>query len=282
MKLKYLASLFIIAFLASCGSKKTVVNTKNPGVVIVEPKPVELPSVNEKKIVKKLERKNKNLNSKTLDYIEKYAALAVQEMHKYKIPASITLAQGILESGNGRSELATKSNNHFGIKCHTSWEGERVYHDDDEKGECFRKYVYVETSYNDHSLFLTERKRYAFLFKYGIRDYKSWAYGLRKAGYATDRKYPAKLLKIIRDYELYEFDKIKKKTFTKEIKELNHGDLPKDPEVITKPDSFHIVEKGETLYSISRKYNMTVKDLKKINKLKNNTISIGQRLLVRK
>ena len=282
MKIKYLASLFVIAFLASCGSKKTVVNKKNPGVVIVEPKPVELPSVNEKKIVKKLAKRKKNLNPKTLDYIEKYAALAVKEMHKYKIPASITLAQGILESGNGRSQLATKSNNHFGIKCHTSWKGERVYHDDDEKGECFRKYVYVETSYNDHSLFLTQRKRYAFLFKFGIRDYKSWAYGLRKAGYATDKKYPVKLLKIIKDYELYEFDKIKKRNFNKEIKELNDGDLPKKPEIIAKPDSIHIVEKGETLYSISRKYNMTVKDLKKINKLKSNTISIGQRLLVRK
>ena len=277
MRLKVVLGCVILSFLASCGSKKTVVNTKNPDVVIVEPKPVDLPSVDEEKIVKKLE-KNKNLNKTTLDYIEKYA---VNEMHKYKIPASITLAQGVLESGSGRSELASKSNNHFGIKCHTTWKGDRVYHDDDEKGECFRKYVYVETSYNDHSLFLTQRKRYAFLFDYDIKDYEKWAYGLRKAGYATDKKYPEKLLRIIEDYELHRFDLIEEKQFVKEIQELNDGDLPQEPEIITKPENFHTVEKGETLYSISRKYGISVKLLKEINNLKSNIISIGQQLLIK-
>lgn len=280
MRLKVVLGCVILSFLASCGSKKTVVNTKNPDVVIVEPKPVDLPSVDEEKIVKKLE-KNKNLNKTTLDYIEKYAAIAVNEMHKYKIPASITLAQGVLESGSGRSELASKSNNHFGIKCHTTWKGDRVYHDDDEKGECFRKYVYVETSYNDHSLFLTQRKRYAFLFDYDIKDYEKWAYGLRKAGYATDKKYPEKLLRIIEDYELHRFDLIEEKQFVKEIQELNDGDLPQEPEIITKPENFHTVEKGETLYSISRKYGISVKLLKEINNLKSNIISIGQQLLIK-
>ena len=280
MRLKVVLGCVILSFLASCGSKKTVVNTKNPDVVIVEPKPVDLPSVDEEKIVKKLE-KNKNLNKTTLDYIEKYAAIAVNEMHKYKIPASITLAQGVLESGSGRSELASKSNNHFGIKCHTTWKGDRVYHDDDEKGECFRKYVYVETSYNDHSLFLTQRKRYAFLFDYDIKDYEKWAYGLRKAGYATDKKYPEKLLRIIEDYELHRFDLIEEKQFVKEIQELNDGDLPQEPEIITKPENFHTVEKGETLYSISKKYNVSMEKLKEMNNLKDNIIRKGQRLKVK-
>lgn len=281
MKLKGIFFLCSMLFLASCGAKKTVVNKKNPGVVIVEPKPVDLPSVNEKEITKKLVKKNPDLNTYTIDYIRKYAPIAVKEMHEYKIPASITLAQGILESGKGRSELALKSNNHFGIKCHTQWTGERVYHDDDEKGECFRKYVYPETSYNDHSLFLTQRRRYAFLFDYKLRDYKRWAYGLRKAGYATDPKYPSKLIKIIKDYKLYEFDKVKKGAYSKEIKELNDGESFEKPVVIQKSENnIYEVEKGDTLYSISRKFGVSVTVLKELNNLKDNTISIGQKLLL--
>ena len=279
MKLRILLFLSVTLFLASCGSKKKVVNKKNPGVVIVEPEPVKLPSVNEKELTKKLKKKNPKLNKYTLAYIRKYAPIAVKEMHEYKIPASITLAQGILESGKGRSELALKSNNHFGIKCHTGWQGERVYHDDDEKGECFRKYVYPETSYNDHSLFLTQRRRYAFLFDYNIKNYKKWAYGLRKAGYATDKKYPVKLLKIIKDYKLYEFDKVKKGKYAKEIKKLNKGKSLKKP-VVKKSKSYK-VRKGDTLYSISRKFGVSVDLLKKLNNLKDNTISIGQKLLVK-
>lgn len=282
MKLRVLFFLCSIFFLASCGSRKKVVNKKNPGVVIVEPKPVDLPSVNQKEITKKLAKKNPKLNKYTLAYIRKYAPIAVKEMHEYKIPASITLAQGILESGKGRSQLALKSNNHFGIKCHTGWKGERVYHDDDEKGECFRKYLYPETSYNDHSLFLTKRKRYAFLFDYNIYNYKKWAYGLRKAGYATDKKYPAKLLKIIKDYKLYEFDKVKKGKYSKEIKKLNEGKSFKKPIVIKKSKkNIYKVKKGDTLYAISRKYGISVALLKKINNLKDNTISIGQKILVK-
>lgn len=283
MRIRFLLFLSVLFLLQSCGSKKGIVNKKNPGVVIVEPEPVELPSVNQKEIIKKLERKNPNLNKYTLAYIKKYAPIAVKEMHEYKIPASITLAQGILESGKGRSELALKSNNHFGIKCHTGWEGERVYHDDDEKGECFRKYLYPETSYNDHSLFLTRRKRYAFLFDYNIKDYKKWAYGLRKAGYATDKKYPVKLLKLIKDYHLYEFDKVKKGKYTKRIKDLNDGETFTKPIVIEKKASnLHTVKKGETLYSISRKYGISVKLIKRINSLSSNTISIGQQLIIKR
>ena len=157
--------LLVSLFLVSCSSSRKVQTKKKQRVEVQEPKPLKLLSVGQNQHVRKLERKNANLNHHTLKYIRKYAPLSVLEMHEYKIPASITLAQGVLESGNGRSELASKSNNHFGIKCHKGWKGERVYHDDDEKGECFRKYKYVQTSYNDHSKFLTRRKRYANLFK---------------------------------------------------------------------------------------------------------------------
>ena len=140
-------------------------------------------------------------------YIEKYSALAVSEMYRSGVPASITLAQGLLESGNGQSELARKSNNHFGIKCHNNWSGGRVYHDDDAKGECFRKYDHPSESYRDHSDFLRYRDRYKFLFDYKVTDYKSWAYGLKKAGYATDPAYPKKLIKLIEEYDLHEYDR---------------------------------------------------------------------------
>ncbi|GAB7257916.1 glucosaminidase domain-containing protein [Polaribacter sp. OB-PA-B3] len=283
MKIKIIFSCVFLLILSSCGAKKKVVNKKNPGVVIVEPAPIDLPSVNEVELTKKLNKNNPKLNKETLSYIRKYAPIAVKEMHEYKIPASITLAQGILESGKGKSELALKSNNHFGIKCHTAWKGERVYHDDDEKGECFRKYVYPETSYNDHSLFLTQRSRYAFLFNYNIKNYKKWAYGLRKAGYATDRKYPIKLIKIIKDYQLYEFDKIKKGNFVEGVKDLNEGEKLEKPIVIPKVKaSYYMVKQGDTLYSISRKFNISVANLKAINNLEDNIISVGQKLLVKK
>ncbi len=139
------------------------------------------------------------------EYIRKYYKLAIQEMQSYGIPASITMAQGILESGNGTTYLATEANNHFGIKCH-DWTGPSVRQDDDEKNECFRKYDHPLRSYEDHSKFLTTRSRYAFLFDYHDTDYVAWAKGLKKAGYATDPKYPQKLIRIIEENELYLLD----------------------------------------------------------------------------
>ena len=144
--------------------------------------------------------------NKTEAYIAKYSSIAIEEMHRYNIPASITLAQGILESGNGESRLATEGKNHFGIKCNSNWNGETIIEDDDEKGECFRKYSNVSDSYRDHSLFLTERGRYSFLFDYNKTDYKKWAKGLKKAGYATNPKYPTLLIDLIERYDLSRFD----------------------------------------------------------------------------
>ncbi len=143
---------------------------------------------------------------KNLDYISKYKDFAIQSMKEYKIPASITLAQGILESGAGLSKLAKQGNNHFGIKCGRNWRGRKTYHDDDARNECFRAYKSAKESYDDHSVFLANGPRYAFLFDLDITDYKGWARGLKKAGYATDPSYANRLISIIEEYELYTFD----------------------------------------------------------------------------
>lgn len=277
MRLRWIAYGTISLFLASCGSTKTIKKQKKKELkVVVEPRPVKLPSVQQNKHIKNLERTGRRLNRNTLNYIRKWAPLAVREMHKYKIPASITLAQGILESGSGKSQLASKSKNHFGIKCHTGWKGDRVYHDDDARGECFRKYQFVESSYEDHSKFLTQRRRYAFLFSYGSKNYKKWAKGLKKAGYATDPKYPRKLISLIENYELYKFDNVRKKDF-KYVETKPQKQKTKK----VKASRTYKVKRGDTLYSISKRFGMSVNDLKQINGLRSNTISIGQELKVK-
>jgi LysM repeat protein len=139
-----------------------------------------------------------------LAYIRQYQQIAIAEMQRTGVPAAITLAQGIFESASGKSNLCVQSNNHFGIKCKLDWQGEKVYHNDDEEGECFRKYTSAEESFVDHSNFLTSRKHYAFLFQLPPTDYKAWAHGLKKAGYATNPSYPQRLIQLIEDYNLNE------------------------------------------------------------------------------
>ncbi|MGL5015081.1 MAG: glucosaminidase domain-containing protein [Bacteroidales bacterium] len=146
-------------------------------------------------------------NPDYVDYVEKYKDIAISNSKKYKIPASITLAQGLLESGAGKGRLAKEGNNHFGIKCHSDWSGRRIYHNDDAIGECFRRYRHADESFSDHAKFLSERSRYSFLFDYRPNDYKAWANGLSKAGYATDKSYPSKLIRLIEDYELHKYDR---------------------------------------------------------------------------
>jgi len=138
-------------------------------------------------------------------YINVYKDLAIREMKRTGVPASITIAQGILETESGQSELVLKSNNHFGIKCKSNWSGGSVYHNDDEEGECFRKYNSAEESFRDHSDFLRNNKRYAFLFSLEIDDYKAWAFGLKKAGYATNPRYPYILINSIEKYKLDQY-----------------------------------------------------------------------------
>jgi len=280
MKVKLFFAFLCMLFLASCSSSRKISTKKKNNVKAVENPINKLPSVRQLQHVKKLEKGNKSLNRYTLQYVKKYAPLAVLEMHKYKIPASVTLAQGILESGNGRSQLASKSNNHFGIKCHTGWKGAKVYHDDDEKGECFRKYKYVQSSYKDHSEFLSGRRRYASLFKLRKSEYKGWAKGLKKAGYATDKKYPKKLIKIIEEYKLYEFDKFREKDLKKLKKETNKKHTKTAINSKKSTQEFYKVKKGDTLYSIARKFNTTVAIIKKVNALTTNSLSIGQQLVV--
>ncbi len=184
--------------------------------------------------------KNKTRYSRA-DYIEMYAGFAVEEMLLSGVPASITLAQGILESGDGNSTLAKKANNHFGIKCHGMWEGKKYYMDDDAKGECFRVYHSVFDSYKDHSDFLKGRDRYADLFKLRLTDYKGWARGLKQAGYATNPKYPALLIKIIEENDLAKYDRMKKapKGGAKLPKEKK--DKEKEPPSAVKQDDRPIV-----------------------------------------
>jgi len=152
------------------------------------------------------------------NYINTYKEIAIKKMAEYKIPASITLAQGIFESACGTSRLATEANNHFGIKCHKEWQGEFIKHDDDALQECFRKYKEPEESYNDHSLFLTSRPRYANLFKLDAMDYKSWAHGLKAAGYATNPQYADRLISLIERFDLARNDTICKQLFGDKIK----------------------------------------------------------------
>jgi len=227
---------------------------------------------------------NPNLNGYTIAYISDYKNIAIEKMMEYKIPASITLAQGILESGNGRSELTRKANNHFGIKCHSDWKGKKVYHDDDKRGECFRKYDNPVGSFNDHSLFLTTRSRYDFLFDLKKDNYKAWAKGLKKAGYATDRKYPTKLINLIEDYKLYAYDDlvIDNKGYQRSERfELDAEDNDIE-NVIVQKGKFIIVTKGDTLYSIAKNNSTTVTFLKEINDLTSNEINVGQKLYVTK
>ncbi len=204
------------------------------------------------------------------EYIDTFSEIAQREMKAYGIPASITLAQGLLESGYGRGELALKTNNHFGIKCHKGWQGDRDYHDDDEKGECFRKYNHPMYSFRDHSIFLSGRSRYASLFELDGNDYRRWAKGLKKAGYATDKRYPQKLIALIERHRLYKFDD-----------RAGRG-RGRDVSLETSPTtSIYVVKAGDTLYSISRRYLVSVDELMRLNRMDNSTISIGQELTVR-
>lgn len=219
-------------------------------------------------------------------YINRYKDIAIQEMRRTGVPASITLAQGILESESGNGDLVKRSNNHFGIKCKLDWKGDRVYHDDDESGECFRKYDSAVQSYIDHSDFLKSRPHYASLFQLEPSDYKGWAYGLKKAGYATNPKYAVLLIKTIEDYHLNDYTLIALNDSEDKVEDIAVVPDSKDNgEVIVNDDyepSYHEVKKKDNLYSISVMYKTTVADLKKWNHLNSNDLYIGQKLIVSK
>ena len=262
-------SLFIFS---SCKVTKSV---RSKPLVVASEKRAEqkiTPSslVEGKAVTEKIKRPL-STQQKVAQYLKIFGPIAQREMKDFKIPASITLAQGLLESGFGEGRLALEGDNHFGIKCHQDWQGGRIYHDDDEKGECFRVYTDAGASYRDHSLFLSERSRYAFLFRLGKRDYKAWAKGLKKAGYATDPKYPSKLIRLIERFDLAEYDQ-------KDAQEIR----TQKERVPQANESVYVVQPGDTLYAIARKLQIEVSVLKRKNNLKDNTIYMGQELILPK
>lgn len=217
------------------------------------------------------------------EYVQQWGQVAVTHMQTYKIPASITLAQGILESGNGNSDLARVANNHFGIKCH-DWKGETFTMDDDKPGECFRKYTTADESYKDHSLFLTGRTRYSKLFTYELSDYKSWAKGLKEAGYATNPKYPEQLIELIERLNLTAYDEQVVPSNNKGTEllaeEINKEKQPEKPSVKVESIEAYsahkvlehknniryvVARKGDTFYKISQEFGLGMWQLYRYN-----------------
>ncbi len=222
-------------------------------------------------------------------YINSYKAIAISEMNRSGIPASITLAQGLLESGNGNSSLAREANNHFGIKCNSEWKGPTILRDDDQRNDCFRVYRTAQESFKDHSEFL-KRKRYAFLFELDKNDYRGWAHGLSQAGYATNPRYPELLISLVERYQLDQYDrkesgieKIKRED--KVLAEINQN-IPKEKEPVTvKPTvtmKIYEVRAGDTLYSVSKRFALTVEEVRILNNLGDKDLQPGQLLVVSK
>ncbi|AYN02843.1 MULTISPECIES: glucosaminidase domain-containing protein [unclassified Flavobacterium] len=265
-------------------TQKKATNQKHKVAINTKKKPTYTkPSPNSKTEVIESTSKTVVTNNLIGDYISQYKEIAMGNMKNYGIPASIILAQGILESGAGRGDLALSSNNHFGIKCHKDWVGESVRHDDDSLQECFRKYKDPSESFRDHALFLTGKKRYAALFTYEKGDYKAWAKGLRAAGYATDPRYPEKLISYIERYELHQYDNQAMGKDYVVVEKTTTVVVPRTPNAANNINNLasYEVQKGDTLYSISKKFNVLVDDLKQKNNLVDNTLSIGQRLIVK-
>ncbi|WP_396143663.1 glucosaminidase domain-containing protein [Flavobacterium sp.] len=285
--IKKISILFLVFLMLSCSSSRSVVRTTSKTkTTTAKKKVVSTTDTKQSKSPIESNQKSKNgdeiqleatSNVKTYEeeirlYVASFHEIAKNNMKTHGIPASIILAQGILESGAGKGRLAQSANNHFGIKCHKGWTGDSVKHDDDAEQECFRKYSQPSESYKDHSLFLTSRSRYATLFKLDKGDYQSWARGLKSAGYATDVKYPDKLIGLIERFELYKYDN--------EVLDRNYVPVKKDP-VLEISEGYYTIQQGDTLYSLSKKFNQTVEDLKKMNNLVDNTISIGQKIKIK-
>ncbi len=265
--------IFLAIFLTSCSTRKQVRNAgpaKQPAKVIGGNVLVR--------------------STSALQYIEKFKGIAVDEMNKNGIPASITLAQGLLESGNGNGSLAREANNHFGIKCNTDWKGPTILKDDDAAGECFRVYANAEESFKDHSVFL-KRKRYSGLFELNRDDYKGWANGLKQAGYATNPRYSELLVDIVERYGLDQYDREETSIIAKEKREekvqeeiagKTPAEVKSEPEKAPVAMKIYEVKPGDTLYSISKRYTLTVEEIKILNGLENNDLKLGQLLLVSK
>ncbi len=293
-------ALLAVVFFSACSSRKY--------------------SRNNKQIEKAANKANPTAKSyTTLNYIAEFKAVAIEEMNRYGIPASITLAQGIIESGSGNSSLAKYANNHFGIKCTSDWKGKGYFKDDDKADDCFRVYKDARESYKDHSEFL-KRKRYSFLFELDKNDYKNWALGLKQAGYATNPKYPDLLIGVIDRYQLYQYDQPESekdkiiredKVFTEinaniphEKKKFTPVEVPPSKQIVKTPDTLRIsapvtedkpvenntapifkpgsytVKQGDTLYGISKRFNVSIAELQTLNNMTDTGIKIGQKLIL--
>ena len=225
-------------------------------------------------------------NQRYQTYINQYRDLAIEQMLKFKIPASITLAQGLLESRAGYSELATKGNNHFGIKCH-GWTGRKTYHDDDEAQECFRAYNNVYESYEDHSLLLSRQPRYRSLFSLDGDDYKGWAHGLKKCGYATSPTYAQKLIGIIELYKLQQYDKAKK--YDRFMESRAYKDSPSAKGGILHPihrynkNYYIVVKQGDTFRSLGKELGLSYRKIAKYNERnKRDKLVVGETIYLKK
>ena len=204
-------------------------------------------------------------NTRYQEYFDRYKDLAIEQMKKHRIPASITLAQGVLESGAGYSELARKGNNHFGIKCH-GWTGRTTYHDDDERNECFRAYDNVYDSYEDHSVFLVSSRRYSSLFRLNLKDYKGWAHGLKSCGYATNPRYAAQLIDIIQLYKLYQYDEARKYNRYNEYQTHQPTSLMHTIHSFNK-NYYVVAKKGDTFALIGKEVGVSARKLASFNEL---------------
>lgn len=267
------ASVLLLLVLSSCGTRR--------GTVLSNPNS----STN------KTSTSRPAPSHSSLTYIEQYKDIAVREMNQYGIPASIKLAQAILESGNGNSYLAREANNHFGIKCGGNWNGKSVRRADDSPNDCFRVYRNPEESFRDHSEFLL-RKRYERLFSLRKDDYKGWARGLKEAGYATNPRYAELLIDLIERYELYKYDRgetyaqqeVRETKVEEIIEEKEEKQAVVPPTEIKDPVKMVIyeVKPSDTLYAISRQYNVTVDQIRQLNDLTGDNLSIGQLLVIKK
>ena len=257
--------IFVLLLLVGCHAKKSVIVTQ---------KDSRYNSSKYKRKSSSTPSKPMTVNGTVNDYIANYKEVAMSNMKNYGIPASIILAQGILESGAGKGSLALTANNHFGIKCHADWTGESVLKDDDAAQECFRKYNDPVESFKDHATFLTGRNRYASLFELPKDDYEAWAKGLRLAGYATDPNYPDKLISYIERYELYQYDsQVLGKKFTLNKKKIEAAPIADSPS-----QGEYEVQKGDTLFSIAKKFNLSLEDIKQKNNMIDNSLYVGQKL----
>lgn len=269
----------MVGLLSSCASKRTTTLSKNPSASTTS------------KGSNSTSSERKPTSTTGLSYIDQYKNIAIAEMEKYGIPASIKLAQALLESGNGNSTLARDANNHFGIKCGGTWTGKSITKSDDNPNDCFRVYDNPEQSFKDHSQFLL-RKRYEKLFSLDKNDYRGWARGLKDAGYATNPRYPELLIDLIERYELYKYDSAESRSekIVREVKIETTIEKKEETGEVVQAEKIkspvqmiiHEVKSGNTLYSISKQYNVSVDQIKQLNNLPSENLSIGQLLVISK